>query len=354
MTTQAVSMVFAAALAALTFAGVITAWQVFVLAALRGAVLVVDTPARQALTFQMVGPGELPNAVALNSSLFNAARVVGPALGGVLVATAGVAFCFAFNAASFLAVLAGLLLMRERDLVPLAREDEPPSVVRGTREGFAYVRRTPLAAVVLATVFLVSLFSFNFNVLLPVLAKETLEAGPEAFGVLSASFGGGALVGALAAASLRRPSRKVLFAGTAGFGLAELVLAPQASLAAASLVLFATGVSFTLWTSSANATLQLISPDHVRGRAMALYYFAFNGSMPLGGLLVGWLAATGGTELAFAVAGAVALATTGGAIAVLRASGSDRRSRTAAGLAPPGEDHRLRRHGGAAARPATR
>src|SRR4051794_30360630 len=139
--TQVISMVIAGVLAALTLAGVITTWQVYLLAALRGTVLVLDAPARQALTYQMVGRDELPNAVALNSSLFNAARVVGPAIGGVVVATAGVGFCFAFNAASFLAVLAGLLAMRVSEMFPSERDGEPPKVWSGTKEALQYVVR---------------------------------------------------------------------------------------------------------------------------------------------------------------------------------------------------------------------
>jgi MFS family permease len=318
ITTQAVSMILAVALATLTFAGVVTAWQVYTLAALRGAVLVLDTPARQALTFTMVGRDELPNAVALNSSLFNAARVVGPAAGGLVVAAFGVAVCFAVNAASFFAVLAGLLLMREEKLFPLDRGDERLGVVDGMREALAYLRRTPVAAVVLTTVLVVSMFSFNFNVLLPVLAKQTLGGNAEVFGIISASFGGGAVLGALTAASLGRASRKVLLVGTGGFGLAELLVALQTSVLAVALLLFATGLCFTLWTSNANSTLQLAAPDHLRGRVLGLYYFAFNGSMPFGGLLAGWLAATGGTALAFGVAGAAAVAATGAAFVLLR------------------------------------
>src|SRR5947199_258984 len=128
--------------AALALAGDATVWEVYVLAALRGMVLILDAPARQALTYQMVGAAELPNAVALNSSLFNGARVVGPALGGFLVATTGTGFCFAFNAVSFLAVLAGLLLMRVDELVLLDRGDRRPKFVRGTGEALRYVQRS--------------------------------------------------------------------------------------------------------------------------------------------------------------------------------------------------------------------
>jgi MFS family permease len=311
--TQAVSLVFAALLAALTLGGDITVWQVYVLQALRGTVLVLDAPARQALTYQMVGRDELPNAVALNSSLFNAARVVGPALGGIVVATAGVGFCFAFNAASFLAVLAGLLAMRVSELFPGERHGDPPKVWSGTKEALQYVVRARRPLVVLVLVSVVSTFAFNFNVLLPVLAKDTLGGGPQVFGILSACFGVGALAGALASASLGRASWTALLVGTGGFGLAELLLAPERSVAGTGALLVACGLCFTLWTSNANSSLQLAAPDRLRGRVIGLYYFAFNGTGPLGGILAGWLSATGGTALAFAVGGAVALLTVLGA-----------------------------------------
>ena len=308
--TQASAMVLAAALAVLTFSSAIEVWHVFLVTALRGATLVVDTPARQALTFQMVGRDELPNAVALNSSLFNAARVVGPAVGGFVIAAAGVGVAFAFNAASFLAVLAVLLAMRPAELHPLARDGEPPRLLGGIREAVAHVGESRVAGIVLGTVLVVSVFSFNFNVLLPVLAKETLGGGAQVFGIISACFGAGALVGALTSASIGRASRRVLLVGTGGFGLSELLLAPLGSVLAASLLLFLTGLCFTLWTSNANATLQLAAPDHLRGRVLGLYFFVFNGTMPAGGVLAGWLAAMGGTTLAFGVAGAAALAAT--------------------------------------------
>ena len=317
--TQALSMVFAAALAALTLGGVVEAWHVYLLTTLRGIVLVLDNPARQALTFEMVGRSELPNAVALNSTLFNAARIVGPALGGVLVATVGVGACFALNSGSFLAVLAGLLAMDARELHRRERSSDA-GLVRGVREAAAYVRRTPNVAVVLAAVLAVSALAFNFNELLPVLARHTLAAGPDAFGLLSASFGAGALVGALVNAGLGRASTRLFLAGTAAFGLAELTLASLDSLAAACAALVIGGAAFTTWTANANASIQLSAPEHLRGRVLSLYFLAFNGSMPLGGLLAGWLASVGGTALAFAVGGAGALAASLVGSAVLRAA----------------------------------
>ena len=315
--TQAASMVFASVLAGLTLGGVIEVWQVYLLTFLRGVSLVFDHPARQQLTFQMVGRDELPNAVALNSGLFNGTRVIWPALGGAVIATAGVGACFLLNAASFVAVLASLALIRPRDLVPLDRGDVRPTLIRGSREALAFLRQVPAAGMVLGLVLLVTTLSFNFNVLLPVLAAKTLDEGPEVFGIITAFFGAGALIGALTAASISRASPKILLAGTAAFGVAQLALAPQTTLVGAAPFLFAAGIAFTLWTSNANASLQLATPDRLRGRVMGLYYFAFNGAGPAGGMLAGWLAATGGTALAFTVAGVSAITVSAVAFAVL-------------------------------------
>jgi MFS family permease len=315
--TQAASMLLAVALAVPTLLGLASAWLVYLLAGLRGTVLVLDAPSRQALTFQMVGPRELPNAVALNSSLFNGARVTGPALGGAVVALAGAGFCFAFNAVSFVAVLAGLLAMRADELLPPERNAERPRLLTGTREAFSYIRSTPQTATVLVLVAVASAFAFNFNVLLPVMAKSTLHAGPGTFGAVTAFFGGGALVGALASAALGKARMGLFLAALTGFSAGEVLLAPLRSIVAAGALLFVVGFCFTLWTSNANSTLQLEAPSHLRGRVIGLYYYAFNGSGPAAGLFAGWLASEGGTELAFAVGGAVTLAAA--AVAVARA-----------------------------------
>ena len=308
--TQAMSMALSAVLAVLVLTGTPALWLVYLLAALTGTALVFDAPGRHALTFQMVGRDELPNAVALNAGLFNASRVVGPAVAGVLIAAFGVGVNFAINTVTFLAVLASLLMMREEELVPLTRSGEPPTMMRGIREGLAWVLASPDMRLVLAIVTVVSTVGFNFHVILPLLASDTLHAGPEVFGVLSASFGGGALVGALLSASLGRASWKVLVAGTGGFSVSLLALAPVASVWAVAALLFAAGVSFTLWTSNANTILQLGAPDHLRGRIVSLYLWAFAGLAPLGGLLAGWLTEVGGTQLSLTVAGLTGLAMT--------------------------------------------
>ena len=318
--TQAVSMVLASALAAIAIAGLAQPWHVYAIAALQGCVQVLDAPARQALTYRMVGRNELPNAVALNSSLFNASRIVGPAIGGAIIAAAGVGFCFALNAASFLAVLAGLLAMREDELFPMER-GERPTLVRGMREGLAYATRSRRVGMTLVIVLVLSTFCFNFNVLLPVLAKQTLHGGPQVFGILSACFGAGALGGALLAAGLGRASLGALLAGAGGFGLFELLLAPSRSTLTCALILFAIGMCFTLWTTTSNSSLQLGAPDHMRGRVVGLYYYCFNGLGPVGGLLSGWLAARGGTTVAFLASGVVGVAMTLVALAQLGPGG---------------------------------
>ena len=220
--TQTVSMIFSATFAVLVLGGLETLWVVYLLAILSSTALVFDAPGRHALTFQMVGRDELPNAVALNASLFNASRVVGPAVAGVLIAAFGVGVCFAINTVTFLAVLAGLLMMRRGGARPARSQREPPTMMRAIREGFAWAWRSPDARLVLLIVTVVSTVGFNFHVILPLLASDTLNTGPEVFGILSACFGGGALVGALLSATLGRASWKVLVFGTGGFSICLL------------------------------------------------------------------------------------------------------------------------------------
>lgn len=316
--TQTVQMVFSALLAAITLLGQVHLWEVYAIASLGGIAVVFDAPSRQNLTFQMVGKDELPNAVALNSSLFNTARIFGPALAGILIATVGAGWCFAVNAASFLAVLVALLAMRVSELFPLA-DRRRPTIFRGTREGFRYARRTRSVAVILGMMVVFSSICFNFNILLPLLAKDTLDAGPRTFGVISAAFGAGALVGALSAATLSNARWRTMLVGAFGFGICELLLADARSTVLAAALLFVCGVFFTSYTTNSNSAIQLASPDHIRGRVLALYYYAWNGLAPLGAVLVGWLCDRGGTELALTVGGACTLAiTVAGAVAIKR------------------------------------
>jgi MFS family permease len=316
--TQAVQMFFSAVLAVITLVGHVQLWQVYAIAALTGTALVFDAPSRQNLTFQMVGREELPNAVALNSSLFNTARIFGPALAGVIIAAGGAGWAFAINTVSFVAVLTGLLLMRKDELHPLA-DRRRPTLWRGTREGFSYVKRNRTVMVTLAMMVVFSSVCFNFNIILPLLAKDTLDAGPRTFGIISACFGAGALIGALSAAAMANARWRTMFAGAAGFGICELFIAPLHTVALTGALLFVCGIFFTSYTANSNSSVQLASADYIRGRVLGLYYYAWNGLAPFGALLVGFLCDRGGTELAFAVGGVAALAMTAlGAIAVKR------------------------------------
>jgi MFS family permease len=308
--TQTAQLVSASALAWIALGGFAEPWMLYTIALVNGTVLVLDVPSRQQLTYRMVGREDLPNAIALNSTLFNASRIFGPAIAGALLA-AGVGICFLTNAASYLAVLIGLLAMRVSEFYPLA-EFERPKILEGTREGLAWMRRQPRMMVILALVFVISMFCFNFNVTLPVLAKVTLDAHGYVYGLLFAAFGAGALLGALAAASLGRASTKVLLIGGAVFSAAELFLAPLNSALLAGALLFLAGAGFTAWSANSNAIMQLAAPDRLRGRVIGLYFYAFNGTGAIAGLMTGWLCDVGGTELAFAVSGIIGLVAVGG------------------------------------------
>ncbi|MGA7988587.1 MAG: MFS transporter [Candidatus Dormiibacterota bacterium] len=308
--TQTAFMIAATLLAVLTLTGHATVWEVYVIAAISGTVTVLDNPVRQAFTIQMVGRDELPNAVALNSSIFNASRIVGPAIAGGLIAIAGVGICFLINALSYLAVLAALGLMRVHDLFPTSRDQHPQNLFRGSLDGLKFAWRTPVIRSVLMMMLFIATISMNFSVLLPIVASRTLHSGAEVFGILSALFGFGAFLGALFSASLGRASRHTMLVGAALFSASELALAPLHVIWAAGIALVVVGIAFTLYTAQANSTLQLAVTDQMRGRVLGIYGYVFFGTAPIGGFLAGWLAEVGGTELAFLVAGLTGIAAT--------------------------------------------
>lgn len=308
----------AAGLAVVTLLGVVSVWGVYAVIGIQGLLLVVDNPARHALVYRIVGTADLPNAVALSSALGTTARVLGPALGGLVVAVAGAGVAFAVNAVTYLAVVAAVVLMRERDLLPPHRPETRIGVLAGTGDALRFAFGSRRVAVAFVGVLIVSTVSFNFDVLFPLLAADTLDAGAATFGVIAAVFGAGALVGALTLATIGKARMRLMLLGTGGFGVFELLLAPQSTLAAVLVLLVPLGIFYVLWGASALATLQLSAPPDLRGRAVSLYFFAFQGGAPLGGLVAGWLTKTGGTELAFAVAGTTAVLAAVAGAATLR------------------------------------
>ena len=328
VTCEAVLALVAAVLAVLALTGLIAVWQLYVLGLVQGIAIAIGAPARHTLVFQIVGREDLPNAVALSSALGTSARVIGPALGGLVVAAAGPGVAFALNAVSYVVVIVALLAMRLSRQPP--RSGPSPRVLVGIAEALAFAWSSRRVAITFLTVLLVSTFSFNFDVLLPLVARLTLDQGATTFGLIASVFGAGALCGALILATIGKARLLLVLVGAFGFGGFQLLLAPQSTLPVVCVLLFAIGIFYVIWGSSALATLQLAAPEHLRGRAASLYFFAFMGGAPLGGLLAGSLTAHGGTRLAFAVGGTIAiLVATAGAAVALGSRGSPRQPHAA-------------------------
>ena len=312
--TQSSAMLQATILWILVATGHVQIWEVLVLASLLGLTNSIDMPTRQAFVAEMVGREDLPNAIALNSSLFNMARVVGPGLGGIIIALLGVAPLFLFNAISFIAVIVGLALIKMNDLYAQAKRStakgEAPkqSTFQSLREGLAYVAHTPSVLLVIVVIGVISLFGINFNVVLPLFATDVLHVGAEGFGFISATFGLGSLLSALWLAwGNRKPSIQHLLVGAFAFCILEIFFA-LSHLYLLSLVLIA-GVGFAqiAFSATSNTTLQTVTPDYLRGRVMSVYMVVFAGSVPLGNLFTGGIAHLFGAPIALLMGAGLSL-----------------------------------------------
>ncbi len=300
--TQVLQMLEALALALLVWTRTIAPWHVMVLAVGFGIVNAFDIPARQAFLVDLVGRDDLMSAIALNSSMFNAARIVGPAVAGVLIGAAGVAMCFFLNGVSYIAVIASLLAMRLPPFAP-----RPATAAwEGFRAGVRFIRSDArvLGLVVLVAVF--SVFGFPFLVLMPVVARDVLHTNARGYGVLMAAVGVGAMLGALALATRGRRVRQgpALLEGGAAFGVLLVLFATARTFATALLLLALAGCAMIVTTALANTMLQTIVPDELRGRVMAFYAFVFVGMAPLGAFQAGLLAEHTTAPFAIAVGGA--------------------------------------------------
>ncbi len=312
MITQLGMVVPALVLFAVTVSGVVTPWMVFALVLVRGSVNALDNPARQSFVIEMVGPDRVVNAVSLNSVIVHCARMVGPAIAGVLIATVGVEPCFLINAVSFLAMLVAL---RRMDAATLATPEPVPRRPRALREGLAYVARTPALALPLAMMALVGTLGFNFQVLLPLLAKFTFEGGPATYAALVSAMAVGSLAGALTSGARGRVSTGLLVGASSAFGLATVLVALAPTLTTAVIALALTGAASVTFAAGVNSTLQLeVAPD-MRGRVMALYSVVFLGSTPIGGPLAGWVAEVADPRAGLMLGAVAALAAAGGALA---------------------------------------
>ncbi len=308
LVTQALFTVQAVALSAFALAHAATLPVLYTLALVQGAITTVDNPARQAFVAEMVPAEDVPNAVGLNSAMFNTARIVGPAIGGVLIDLVGTTTCFVINSVSFLAVIAGLLAMRPAEFfrgAPAARQKG------ALREGLRYTWNDPTLRLVMLMVALIGTLAMNFSVVLPVLAKQVFHGSAGTFGLLSAVIGVGSLFGALAVASRGRPTVGLLTAAAAVFGVAMVLDAVAPVLAVEVPFLIVTGVASVAFFATANATLQLTSRPELRGRVLAIYVFLFLGSTPIGGPIVGWISGQWNARWALAVGGVACLIAAG-------------------------------------------
>ena len=287
--TQAASMVLAGILAGLTLSGRVKVWEVILLASLMGVVNAFDIPARQAFLVDMVGREDLMNAIALNSSMFNGARVIGPAIAGILVASIGEGWCFFANSVSYIAVIAGLLMMR---IGRRAVDVHHASAFEHIAEGFRFVRRTAPILALLLLLGLVSLVAMPYSVLMPIFAARILHGNARTLGTLMGATGIGALTGALVLASrtgLKGLSRWVAVS-CAGFGLALILFSFSRWYLVSVILLVPVGFAMMLQMASSNTLIQAMVPDRLRGRTMAVYSMMFMGMAPLGSLLSGALA----------------------------------------------------------------
>jgi MFS family permease len=310
--TQTAAMIQAAVLWGLVASGHIQLWEIYVLALLLGVTNSFDMPTRQAFVVEMVGREDLPNAVALNSSIFNLARILGPGMGGLLIAFSGVTTLFLINALSFIAVIIGLLMIRVDELHAVLRRvganDARTKTWQSLREGITYIRRTPSVLLIILVVGMVSLFGINFNVVLPIFATEVLNVGAIGYGLLSSAIGIGALLSALWIAwGNRQPNIRNLLISTLVFSIL-LIFFSISHLYPVSLVLILLiGFSQIAFSALANTAIQSIAPDHLRGRVMSVYMAFFAGSTPIGNLLIGGLSLLGGPSIALLICAILAL-----------------------------------------------
>lgn len=302
---QVAFMLEAFAVSILVWTGVVQVWQVLLLATLLGIASAFDIPMRQSFVVEMVGKDDLMNAIALNSSLFNGARVIGPAIAGLLIGAVGIAWCYFLNGLSYIAVIVGLLMMR---LPPSTKPVQTTSAWLGFREVLTYLRNDRRLRVLMVLTAILSVFGFPYISMMPVFARDVLHRGAEGYGVLLSSIGIGAVIGALAialySARIRARGRLMLIGGTA-LGILLMLFAASRSLGLSVALLALAGCAMIVNNSLTNTLLQTSAPDHLRGRIMGFYSFVFVGMAPFGAFLFGVVAEHVGVPTTLAIGGAI-------------------------------------------------
>ena len=303
--TQALAMVQALILAGLVITDTVELWHVYVLAFMLGISNAFDMPTRQAFAIEMVGRKDLMNAVALNSGMFNGARLVGPALGGFIISGLGVEAVFLLNGVTYVAVIVSLLAMRTSDFFTSDYTPAHGNPLRELREGIRYALRTPATLMILLLVSLIGTFGYNFTVMLPLIARYVLHEGSVALGFLTAAVGFGAFVAALSLASRKAATRYQLFFGATAFAILLAAVAASQNIYVTLVLLGGLGAAGATFGTTANTSIQIATPDHLRGRVVSLYMLLFAGSTPIGGYFTGWTAEHFGTQTAIAALAAM-------------------------------------------------
>jgi MFS family permease len=304
--TQTVQMLLAFALFGLSVTGAVQVWHILVLATLLGLTNAVDMPTRQSFVVEMVGREDIANAVALNSAMFNGARIVGPAIAGLTIGFFNLSIAFLINGLSFLAVIVAYAAMRDDDLRSLARYNRPSTVAEVRRtlaEGLRYVRHTESVLLATVVVGVVATFGMNFGVTVPALAYGVLHSDAAGYGFLMAATGVGSLVAALLIAFSGRPRTAIIGAGAIILGLGLVASATVHAFPLALPAMALVGFGAIGMAATANTTIQLAVPDELRGRVISVYTTVFVGSTPVGGLLMGWLASRYGVDASLLVGG---------------------------------------------------
>ncbi|MFJ5608602.1 MFS transporter [Streptomyces sp. NPDC093221] len=303
--TQAVLGLLGLLLAALTLSGVVQVWHVYTIAFLLGMVTVIDNPARQTFVMEMVGPSHVRNAVSLNSANFQSARLIGPAVAGVMITAVGSGWAFLFNGLSFMAPLVGLLLMRTSEL---HRVDRVPRGKGQLREGLRYVAGKPDLIWPIVLVGFIGTFGFNFPIWLSAFVNQVFHSGASTYGLLNTLMAAGSLLGALLAARRTRTRLRMLVAAACVFGLLEAAAAVAPAFWIFAVLLVPIGIFGLTFNTTANATVQLATEPVMRGRVMSLYMMVFVGGTPIGGPVMGWVTDTYGARVGFLSGGLISAA----------------------------------------------
>ena len=328
--TQLAAAGLAVVLGLLVFSDQVQVWHVYLLAPGLGVVNAFDMPIRQAFVVELVGRRDVANAVALNSAVFNGTRIIGPAIAGLLIASIGLAPLFLLNAASYLAVVVGLMLMRTAELVAPTERAVVKRSVRAVMgqlaEGLHYVRATRPILLAISVLGVVATVALNFQVLIPVLARDVFGGQADLFGFLMAASGFGSLVASLAIAFGQRPTLRLLLFGATAIGVGLIGLAASRFVPLSLVLMFVAGWGVIAMAATTNTIIQLTVPDVLRGRVMSVYTTVFAGSVPIGGLFAGSIAAAAGVPAALAAGGVLALVTALAGAVALRRGGSPERA----------------------------